>query len=168
MEGRSGRRQPFAVPFPLSFPHPSRPCFWVVLPKPPVAVSSSAGRNEDSVEILRFWYFFVSRNPRNLRPGSSSLVSTSLTHSGDDEDSEDSGIIQLFFFAGISGIFPQNPAPKRLRPALVSSARWRCLLGLWVYWVFCSSPNSPRAARANRTILGEACSAEFFQAPGDG
>ena len=57
----------------------------------------SAGRNEDSVKILGFWHFFVSRNPRNLRPESSSLVSTSLTRSGDDEDSEDSGIISLFF-----------------------------------------------------------------------
>ena len=38
----------------------------------------------------------MSRNPRNLRPESSSLVSTSLTHIGDDEDSEDSGIISLF------------------------------------------------------------------------
>ena len=78
----------------------------------------SAGRNEDSMKILGFWHFFVSRNPRNLRPEPSSLVSTSLTHSGDDEDSEDSGVISLSFFAGISGIFPQNPAPKRLRPAL--------------------------------------------------
>ena len=49
------------------------------------------------MKILGFWHFFVSRNPRNLRPESSSLVSTSLTHSGDDEDSEDSGIISLFF-----------------------------------------------------------------------
>ena len=74
--------------------------------------------NKDSVKIPGFWHFFVSRNPRDLRPGPSSLVSASLTHSGDDEDSKDSGIISLFFFAGISGISPQNPAPKRLRPAL--------------------------------------------------
>ena len=32
------------------------------------------GRNEDSVKILGLWHFCVSRNPRNLRPGSSSLV----------------------------------------------------------------------------------------------
>ena len=38
----------------------------------------------------------MSRNPRNLRPEPSSLVSTFLTHSGDDEDSEDSGIISFF------------------------------------------------------------------------
>ena len=38
----------------------------------------------------------MSRNPRNLRPESSSLVSTSFTHSGDDEDSGDPGIISLF------------------------------------------------------------------------
>ena len=48
------------------------------------------------MNILGFWHFFVSRNPRNIRPESSSLVSTSLTHGGDDEDSEDSGIISLF------------------------------------------------------------------------
>ena len=60
----------------------------------------------------------MSRNPRNLSPESSSLVSTSFTHSGNDEDFGDSGIISLFFFAGTSGIFPQNPAPKRLHPAL--------------------------------------------------
>ena len=56
----------------------------------------SDGRNEDSVKVLGFWHFFVSRNPRNLRPEPSSLVSTSFTHSGDDEDSGDSGIISLF------------------------------------------------------------------------
>ena len=60
-------------------------------------VGHSEGCNEDSVKILGFWHFFVSRNPRNLRPESSSLVSTSFTHSGDDEDSGDSGIISLFF-----------------------------------------------------------------------
>ena len=61
---------------------------------------NSAGRNGDSVKILGFWHFFVSRNPRNIRPESSSLVSTSLTHSGDDDDSEDSGIISLLFLLG--------------------------------------------------------------------
>ena len=61
--------------------------------------------------MMGFWHFSVSRNPRNLRPEPSSLVSTSFTHSGGDEDSGDSGIISLFF-AGISGIFPQNPAPN--------------------------------------------------------
>ena len=39
----------------------------------------------------------MARNLPNLRKESSSLVSTSLTHSGDDEDYEDSGIISLFF-----------------------------------------------------------------------
>jgi hypothetical protein len=68
--------------------------------------------------MMGFWHFSVSRNPRNLRPEPSSLVSTSFTHSGGDEDSGDSGIISLFF-AGISGIFPQNPAPKRFHPALL-------------------------------------------------
>ena len=61
-----------------------------------VRFGGSAGRNEDSVKILGFWHLFVSRNPRNIRPESSSLVSTSLTHNGGDEDSEDSGIILLF------------------------------------------------------------------------
>ena len=104
---------------------------------------ASAGRNEDSVKAVGFWHFFVSRNPRNLRQGSSSLVSTSLTHSGDDEDSEDSGIISLFF-AGISGIFPQKPDPKRLCPALdrvhactggwFTSAWWNLNPGGWRRW----------------------------------
>ena len=58
---------------------------------------------QDSVKILGFWHFFVNRNPRNLRPESSSLVSTPLTHSGDDEDPEDSGIILLFFVLGSPG-----------------------------------------------------------------
>ena len=30
-----------------------------------------------------------------------------------------------YFFAGISGIFPQNPAPKCLRPLLVVVSAWR-------------------------------------------
>ena len=34
----------------------------------------SEGRNEDFVDILGFWNFFVSRNPRDLRPEFSSLV----------------------------------------------------------------------------------------------
>ena len=67
----------------------------------------------------------MSRNPRNLCRESSSLVSTSLTHSGDDEDPEDSGIISLFLCAEISGIFLQNLAPKRLRPALRARAPQR-------------------------------------------
>ena len=71
--------------------------------------ADSAGRNEDSVGILGFWHFFVSRNPRNLRPGSSSLVSTSLTHSGDDEDSEDSGVILLFFCWNLRNLPPESP-----------------------------------------------------------
>ena len=68
----------------------------IIRPTSISSISSSAGRNEDSVKTLGFWHFFVSRNPRNLRPESSPLVSTSLTHSGDDEDPEDSGIISLF------------------------------------------------------------------------
>ena len=102
---------------------------------------SAGHKNEDSVGILGFWHFFVSWNPRNLRSESSSpLVSTALTHSGDDEDSEDSGIIAIFFFAAISGIFPQNPAPKRLRPAL-----GRC-------FVVCAS-RSLRGAKKHRTAV---------------
>ena len=58
---------------------------------------SEGGRNEDSLKILGFWHFFVSRNPPNRSPKSFSMVSTSFTHSGDDEDSGDSGIISLFF-----------------------------------------------------------------------
>ena len=48
------------------------------------------------MKILGFWHFFVSRNPRNIRPEPSSLVSTSFTHSWDDEDPGDSEIILLF------------------------------------------------------------------------
>ena len=55
----------------------------------------SAGRNEDSVEIPGFCHFFVSRNPRGLRPEPSSLVSTSFTHSGDYEDSGDPGLFHF-------------------------------------------------------------------------
>ena len=45
----------------------------------------------------KIFRFFLARNLPNLRQEPPSLVSTSLTHSGDDEDSEDSGIISLFF-----------------------------------------------------------------------
>ena len=73
---------------------------------------ASAGRNEDSVKIMGFWhFFFVSRNPRNLRPESSSLVSTSPTHSGDGEDSEDSGIFSLFFCWNLRNL-PTEPSSK--------------------------------------------------------
>ena len=46
--------------------------------------------------IEDFFRFFLARNLPNLRQEPSSLVSTSLTHSGDDEDPGDSGIISLF------------------------------------------------------------------------
>ena len=71
------------------------------------------------MKILGFWHFFVSRNPWNLRPEPSSLVSTSFTHSGDDEDSGDSGIILLFFFCwNLWNLFTEPSSPKHLHPAL--------------------------------------------------
>ena len=73
---------------------------------------SSAGRNGDSVKILGFWHFFLSRNPRNLRPETSSLVSTSLTHSEDDEDSEDSGIVSLFFCWNLRNLPTESSSNK--------------------------------------------------------
>ena len=60
MEGRSGRRQALAVPSPLSFPHPSRPCFGVALPKPPGAVSSARRRC-----LLGLWVFCSSLKARS-------------------------------------------------------------------------------------------------------
>ena len=55
-------------------------------------------RNEDYRRLSKIFRFFLARNLPNLRQEPSSLVSTSLTHSGDDEDSEDSSrIISLFF-----------------------------------------------------------------------
>ena len=74
--------------------------------------------NVDSMEIPGLFHFFLKLEFRNLRAESSYLVSTSLAHSGDDEDSVDPWIISLFFFAGISGIFPHNPAPKSLYRSL--------------------------------------------------
>ena len=52
-------------------------------------------------------------SPRRPAGTFTNPLHTPLTaHSrGDDEDSEGSGVI-LLFFAGTFGIFPQNPAPK--------------------------------------------------------
>ena len=47
--------------------------------------------------IMGLFYFYFGWDLRNLSAESSSLVSTSLAHSGNDEDSKDSGIISLFF-----------------------------------------------------------------------
>ena len=88
---------------------------------------ASAGRNEDSVKAVGFWHFFVSRNPRNLRQGSSSLVSTSLTHSGDDEDSEDSGIISLFFCWNLRNL----PTEARSKTFVSCTGSRACVHG-WV------------------------------------
>ena len=75
--------------------------------------TSSAGCNEDSVKILGFWHFFVSRSPRNLRPEpSSSLVSTSFTHSGGDEDPGDPGIILLLFCWNLRKNLPAESSSK--------------------------------------------------------
>ena len=53
-------------------------------------------QRQDDRRLPKVFRFFLARNLPNLRQESSSLVSTSLTHSGDDDDSEDSGIISLF------------------------------------------------------------------------
>ena len=63
----------------------------------------------------------MARNLPNLRQESSSLVSTSLTHSGDDEDSEDSGIISLFFLLES----PESSHRTHVRNACVFHWRWR-------------------------------------------
>ena len=54
--------------------------------------------NEDSMGIMGLFHFYFGWNLRNLSAESSSLVSTSLAYSGNDEDSKDSGIISLFFW----------------------------------------------------------------------
>ena len=82
----------------------------------------SEGRNEDYRRLSKIIRFFLARNLPNLRQESSSLVSTSLTHSGDDEDSEDSGIILLFFV--VAGIFRNLPA-ESTSEMLASFTGWR-------------------------------------------
>ena len=77
--------------------------------------TTSEGRNEDYRRLSKIIRFFLARNLPNLRQESSSLVSTSLTHSGDDEDSEDSGIISLFFLLES----PESPHRTQLRNACV-------------------------------------------------
>ena len=82
------------------------------------------------MKIMRFWHFFLSRNPRNIRPESSSLVSTSPTHSGDDEDSEDTGIISLFFCWNLRNL-PAESSSKTFASCTgrraVQVTRRRCL-----------------------------------------
>ena len=69
---------------------------------------------EDYRRLFASFWPGIFRLP-NLRQESSSLVSTSLTHSGDDEDSEDSGIISLFFLLE----FPESSQRIQLRNACV-------------------------------------------------
>ena len=78
----------------------------------------SAGRNEDSVKIPGFWHFLVSRNPAGIFAQNLPLWSLRPSRTvGMTKIPKMPGLVH-YFFAGITGIFPQNPAPKRLRPAL--------------------------------------------------
>ena len=87
--------------------------------------------------------FFVSRNPRNLRPESSSLVSTSFTHSGDDEDPGDSGIISLFFLL-------ESPESSR-RTQLQNVFILHCsLLGSCNSFISLSNPSFPSTPPTRR------------------
>ena len=78
---------------------------------------------------------FVSRNPRNLRQEFSSLVSTSFTYSGDEEDSGDSGIIPLLFLLES----PESSHRTQLRNVRV----------LHCFWCF----GAHVAARAKRRVV---------------
>ena len=74
----------------------------------------SEGRDEDYRRLSKVIRFFLARDLPNLRQEeSSSLVSTSLTHSGDDEDSEDSGIMLLFFCWNLRNL-PTEPSSEML------------------------------------------------------
>ena len=95
----------------------------------PSAKCGLSGRNENSGKALGFWHFFVSWNPRGLRPeSSSSMASTSLTHSGDDENSEDPGVIPLFFCWNIRNL-PTEPSSKTFASCTKTRALVRRVAG---------------------------------------
>ena len=83
--------------------------------------SMQRGFHGDS--CLGYFAFFKSRNLRNLRAESSSLVSTPLAHSGDDEDYEDSVFFASnnFLLLGSPEHAPESPQRTQLRKVLVTS-----------------------------------------------